>query len=213
MHQVFVVNPKGGCGKTTIATHVAAYFASKERRVCLVDHDQQKSSSDWHSMRSTKRPAVALQSEQRIQRQEFDLVVHDFPAAFSLLDSPGIITDGDQVIIPVLPSPTDIRACLRYIMGMYRSGLLEKSIFVGVVANRVRVRSHYNDVLREFLTGLQLPLLATLRDTQHYIHALEKGNSVFDMAPSKVGKDILQWQPLLHWIAQSISQKEPELTV
>ncbi len=38
MHKVVVLNPKGGSGKTTLATNLAAYYANQGERVALMDY-------------------------------------------------------------------------------------------------------------------------------------------------------------------------------
>ncbi|WP_075185790.1 ParA family protein [Teredinibacter haidensis] len=203
MTQIFVANPKGGCGKTTIATQLAGYFANSGKRVLLVDHDAQRSSSDWLGSRSecySHIDLIASAVDQPIEEGTAELVVHDMPAAWDLDHVAEIIQGDDRILIPVLSSPTDIKACLRFIMGLYRSGVMESSIKIGLVANRSRVKTRYFRVLLEFLQRIELPLVATLRDTQNYVKAMDRGVTIFDLPPGMVAGDIEQWQPLLEWL-------------
>jgi chromosome partitioning protein len=43
-------------------------------------------------------------------------------------------------------------------------------------------------------------VLSYLRDTQYYLHMAAHGLSIFDIAPSKVQKDLEQWQPICEWL-------------
>lgn len=203
MNQIFVANPKGGCGKTTIATHFASYFAMRGLRVLLVDHDAQKSSNDWMTARSDTQPAIevkVLAADVAVEPQQARLVIHDMPAAWTLDKVIDILHPGDRVVIPVLASPTDIKACLRFVMGLYRFGVLEHGISVGLVANRVRKNTRMYRVLERFLEDLELPLITCLRDSQNYVRATSQGQSIFELPLSRVATDIRQWQPLLDWV-------------
>ncbi|WP_045858303.1 ParA family protein [Teredinibacter purpureus] len=203
MNQVFIANPKGGCGKTTITTQLAAYFANTGQKVLLVDHDAQRSSSDWLGSRPKNYSAISLIAtalDEPCDTNGAELVLHDMPAAWDLEHVADIIHDGDHVLIPVLSSPTDIKACLRFIMGLYRTGIMESSIKIGLVANRARVNTRYFQVLMAFMERVELPLIATLRDTQIYVRAMDKGLTIFDLPPGRVAVEVAQWQPLLDWL-------------
>jgi len=203
MNQIFIANPKGGCGKTTIATQLAGYCANRGLNVLLVDHDAQRSSSDWLAGRPEKCPAIRILAssvDTPIADNAADIILHDMPAAWDLDHVSDIICDSDQVLIPVLSSPNDIKACLRFIMGLYRSGILEANIRIGLVANRVRMNTRYFQVLMEFLQRVELPMVASLRDTQNYVRVMDRGLSIFDLHSSKFEQDIEQWQPILAWL-------------
>jgi len=207
MNQFFVVNPKGGCGKTTIATQMASFFANHGVQVLLLDHDAQKSSHDWLKLRPESLPRIDLRvasADVPVLQQKACLVIHDMPAAWSLDCVSEILHPGDRVVIPVLPSPTDIKACLRFIMGLSRFGVMERGIDVGLVANRVRMNTRFYKTLEVFLERLNLPLITSLRDSQNYVRVMENGLSIFDLPPSKARRDLQQWQPLLDWLEADI---------
>jgi chromosome partitioning protein len=204
MDQVFVINPKGGCGKTTIATQLAAYYALHQTDVMLADHDAQKSSSDWLAARPESIPkvkSVATRPERAFDHQGASLVIHDMPAASSLKDIQSIVKTGDRFLIPVLSSPTDIKACLRFIMALYREGVTDTGVELGLVANRVRRRTSYHQVLLAFLDRLDIPLVGTIRDTQNYIRIMDAGLSVFDLPDARMRRELEEWQPILDWLS------------
>ncbi|MFL0811543.1 MAG: ParA family protein [Agarilytica sp.] len=212
MEQVFVTNPKGGAGKTTISTHIAAYFANQNKNVLLVDHDALKCSSDWHRGRPAsyaRLRSVTAKVDDVIDFGDADWVVHDMPAAWTLENVQNILHAGDRVLIPVLSSPNDIKACLRFVMNLHRSGILESGVQVGLIANRVRANTSYFKILKEFLSRLGLPIVTTLRDTQNYVLTMDAGLTIFDLPPSRVKQDLAQWKPVINWLRKSAPSATP----
>jgi chromosome partitioning protein len=203
MQQFFVTNPKGGCGKTTLSVHISSHYARQGRRVVLVDHDAQQSSSDWLKMRSSKAAPIrglVGSVDKAFDFGDAELVVHDMPAAWTLDHVSDLIKASDKVIVPVLPSPTDIKACLRFVMSLHRTGILESGVQVGFVANRLRSNAQYVNILNEFLVKLNLPVLAKLRDTQNYVKVMDKGVSIFDLSSAVLKKDKAAWASLFEWL-------------
>jgi chromosome partitioning protein len=103
-----------------------------------------------------------------------------------------------------LPSPTDIRAAVRFLMALNRDPWVQASgLKIGLVANRVRTNTHYFKVLVAFLQQVNMPLLTSIRDTQNYIRAMDNGISIFDLPHSRVAADVVSWLPLLEWLESS----------
>ncbi len=204
MRSILVVNPKGGCGKTTIATNLASYYAVWGVETALVDFDPQKSSSEWLEARPANVEAIHRVSgsaghvniPRGVRR-----VVYDAPARTNMQRVIDLIHKSDVVLIPVLPSAIDIRAAAHFIGElMMKSRLRQSKRLVGVVANRVRENTIVYHQLEKFLKSLEIPFVTTLRDTQNYIRAAERGVGIFEMAPSMVEQDLKQWRPLINWI-------------
>ena len=208
MQQIFVANPKGGCGKTMLSVHLASYFARQGLTVALCDHDPQRSSLDWLKARPAHlAPIEGIEFYQHpLLSNRFDIAIHDAPAghgADELID----MVAGHQLIIPVLPSATDIRACVRHLMALNRSGVVAQNPGnIGLVANRVNLKTNYFKVLLTFLNEVNLPIVGYLRDTQNYIRAINASVSLFDLPPGAVRQDTQQWEPILEWLAKP----EPE---
>lgn len=207
MKQVFVANPKGGCGKTTLATQIASYFAGCDQEVALVDHDCQQSALDWLKCRPKNcapiNPIAAFNGKST-SLNGADLSVHDMPAACSIDDLKAAIVGEAYLLIPILPSPTDIKAGVRFLMALNRDPwVAESKLKVGLVANRVRSNTNYFKVLTSFLEQVNMPLITSIRDTQNYIRAMDGGVGIFDLPPSRIAADREQWQPLLEWLSEA----------
>lgn len=202
MKKILVINPKGGCGKTTITTNLASYYALWEVPVALIDYDPQNSSLDWVAQRTQDlNPIQAIDGSRGSVSIPRDIkrVVMDAPARTSKNQLKKLMGLADVVLIPVLPSPIDIRAVGHFVGELIADDLLQQAR-VGLVANRVRENTVVFGNLKKFLKKLSIPVVSSLRDTQNYIKAAEGGFGVFEMPPYQVDKDIQQWRSIINWI-------------
>lgn len=204
MRTIMVMNAKGGCGKTTIATNLAGYLADKGKQVVLADYDPQGSSMDWLKARSDKfneiHGMVGYEGKLLIPRCT-EYLIMDAPAAVHGKDLTPLIRRVQSLIIPVLPSPIDIRAVAHFIEELLLVGKVNREqVKLAVVANRVRENTLIYHTLEKFLRRLGIPRIATLRDSQNYIRSTEKGCSIFEMAPSLMAPDVDQWRSLTRWV-------------
>lgn len=205
MPVVVVANPKGGVGKSTLSTNVAGYFASQGHAVMLGDADRQQSSRLWLGLRPpAARPIQTWEiSSDFIARPPRDVshVVLDTPAGLHGWRFKDVLKLADKVLVPLQPSIFDIYATRAFLDELAESKRGQK-LEVGIVGMRVDERTIAADKLREFVDGLGLPVLAYLRDTQNYIHLAARGLTLFDIAPSRVEKDLGQWAGLCRWLAE-----------
>jgi chromosome partitioning protein len=213
MRTIMVLNSKGGCGKSTVATNLASYFAfEQELNVVLEDFDPQGSSLDWLKARPDHYPeikGIRAYAEKARAPKNTDIVIIDAPAAVYGKDMTALVRRADTILIPVLPSPIDIRAAAQFIHDLLLQGKVSrKQTRIAVLANRVRENTLVYHALEKFLKSLKIPFVTTLRDTQNYIRSAEQGIGIFEMAPSSVYKDLEQWQRLTRWLSSKRSLPE-----
>jgi len=199
-----VLNAKGGCGKTTIATNIASHYAKKGRNVVLADFDPQLSSLDWLLKRDENRPPItgldAVNNPLRVPNGT-EIVVFDVNAGVMGRDLTAMVRRAETILLPVLPSPIDIRAGTKYIQELLLVGKVSRDqTKIGLIANRVKENSTGYERLQTFLKNLRIPIVATLRDTQNYLRASERGLGIFDMRNSLVEHDVDQWKPIITWL-------------
>jgi len=212
MNRIVVLNPKGGSGKTTIATNLASYFASHQQKPVLMDFDPQGSSLRWVRKRQPAQPAIhiiaAFERDPRVTRS-FQLripdksthVIVDTPAAVEPRLLPELTRDARKIIVPVLPSDIDIHACSRCIRDLLLVAKIRRDHDrLGVVANRIRRNTLTYQSLLRFLHSLAIPIVATLRDSQNYLRAAELGVGVHEMKSYVVSQDVEEWRPLIEWL-------------
>lgn len=212
MRTIMVINAKGGCGKTTIATNLAGYYADRGDTVAIADYDPQGSSLDWLKSRPENRAEItglaAYKGETRAPANT-DYLILDVPAAAHGKDLTALVRHAETLLIPVLPSPIDMRAAAHFIEELLVVGKVKREqTRLAVVANRVKENTLIFHALEKFLRRLKIPRVATLRDTQNYIRAAERGLSIFEMAPSAVEQDLEQWKSLTRWVNSKRSQVE-----
>jgi chromosome partitioning protein len=203
MPVIVVANPKGGVGKSTLSTNIAGYFASQGHAVMLGDADVQQSSMLWLNLRPAAAKAIASWEfgfEQIAKPPKGTThVVIDTPAGLHGKRLKEILKLADKVIVPLQPSVFDIFATRAFLDELAQNRHAMKTE-IGVVGMRVDERTIAADKLREFVATLDLPVLGFLRDTQNYIHLAAGGLTLFDVAPSRVERDLEQWQPICEWL-------------
>src|SRR5215469_1446114 len=207
-----VLNTKGGCGKTTLSTSLAAYYAQQGYRTALLDTDPQGSSLRWLANRGARQPAIAgltgADKSGRVTKSFLMRVPHDTerlvvdtPAAIDHLRLQDSVRGAHAILIPVLPSDIDIHAASRCIADLLLSGRIEnRQERVAVVANRVKKQTRMFETLRRFLESLDIPFVATLRDTQNYVYATEHGLGVHELKDRNVKQELHEWEPLIAWL-------------
>ena len=205
MPVVVVANPKGGVGKSTLATNIAGYFASRGHPVMLGDLDRQQSSRLWLGLRPPQARPIASWDidDSAIVRPPKGTthVVLDTPGGLHGKSFKEAMKVADKVIVPLQPSVFDIFATRSFLDQLAEHRHASK-MQVGIVGMRVDSRTIAADKLREFVNGLGLPVLGYLRDTQNYIHLAARGLTLFDVSPGRVEKDLEQWQAICRWLDQ-----------
>ncbi|MDX1804691.1 MAG: ParA family protein [Alcanivorax sp.] len=207
---ILVANSKGGCGKTTVATNLACYFAALGRPVTLLDLDPQQSSLQWlklrqhHDIHPLAWPAGESLSLGRLQQrleQAGELVIIDSPAGLNPHQLDHLLRLSQVVLVPVLPSPIDIRATTRFMQSlMLTPSYRRRPRRLAVIANRARTRTRMYESLRQFLASLKIPYLVTLRDTQVYVQAMANGEGVMDATVSRHLDDLKHWRIIGEWL-------------
>ncbi|HEY3645352.1 MAG TPA: AAA family ATPase [Gammaproteobacteria bacterium] len=210
--KVVVLNTKGGCGKTTLSTSLAAWYASNGYNTAILDNDPQGSSLRWLANRGERKPAITglsgTDKSGRVTKSflmrvppDIERLVVDTPAAIDNLRLQDALRGAHAVIIPVLPSDIDIHAASRCIAELLLTGRIEnRQQRVAVVANRVKKQAKMYETLRRFLGSLEIPFVATFRDSQNYVHATEMGLGVHELKDKNVKEERREWAPLLEWL-------------
>jgi chromosome partitioning protein len=221
--RIVVVNPKGGSGKTTIATNLLAAYARAGRTAALIDRDRQGSAMRWLKQRAAELPPIhgiaAYQEPPPNVTRSFAMrlppatehVVVDTPAALDRHELLDAVRKADKIVVPVLPSAIDIHAATRCIGDLLVHGRVPRGPKVlGVVANRVKRNTVTYQALMRFLDSLGVPVVAVVRDVQAYVRAAESGRGVVDLKASEGGPELRQWRALMHWIDDDrVPQRHP----
>jgi chromosome partitioning protein len=206
MKSILVINPKGGSGKTTLATNLAGGLARMGGQgVKLWDLDRQHSALEWLSLRPTDRPLVTpLVGKPRQDDRPAnaaDWLVLDAPAGIHGKTLQRALKIAHKVIVPIQPSVFDMAASGDFLAELLEDSALRKQQSrIGIVGMRVDPRTRAAATLGAFLQQYDLQILTWLRDTQVYANAAFNGLSIFDLPESVGGRDTEQWRPIFNWV-------------
>ncbi len=200
MPVIVVANPKGGVGKSTLATNLAGALARAGRAVMLGDVDRQQSARQWLALRPAALPVILSWdiAPGGVVRPPKGVthVVLDTPAGLHDKKLDSVLAIADRVLVPLQPSLFDIQATHAFVQELRAH---KPKMKLAVVGNRVKETTVSADHLRQFLDTLGVPVLAMLRDTQLYVQLAARGATLWDVAPSRAERDLAQWQPVVAW--------------
>lgn len=212
LNKIVILNPKGGCGKSTLATNIAACYARRGHQPAIMDYDPQGSTTAWLKRRSPELPSIhgivaykksmqATRSWQlRVPEDTVNLIL-DSPASISHDDLRELTRDSSSVLVPVLPSSMDIDAASRCIADLLLVAKINRNEGkLAVIANRTRKNTKSFGRLMRFLDSLGIPIIAVLRDSQNFVHAVENGVGLHEMQPSRVHLDVAQIDKIVTWL-------------
>jgi chromosome partitioning protein len=211
MRHVMVMNAKGGCGKSTLATNIACHFATEGHKVVIADYDPQRTSLDWLESRPADLPKItgvaAYEDGVRGVPRDTDVLVIDAPARTHGSEMNELVRRAETILVPVLPSPIDLKACAHFMGELLELGKVQREqARLAVIANRVRENTLMFEELDKYLGKLKVPYLSSLRQSTNYLRAFQRGMGVFELPEYLAWPDWKQWEPITKWLGSKKSQ-------
>jgi len=216
LRKIVVLNPKGGCGKSTLAINLAGYLAAQNNNVALMDFDPQGSSMRWlkirpedsapiHGIAAFNLHGSATRSWQLRVPTDIKYLVVDSPASVPAINLAELTSGAHAILIPVLPSDIDVHAASNLMKDLLLIAKVSRRMGrVGVVANRVRENTLAYRKLMRFLQSLSISVVGVLKDSQNYVHSAELGLSIHEMQASRVRQDLDRWEPIFDWLEEKL---------
>lgn len=214
MPVIAVVNRKGGSGKSTLAAHLAAWCAHQGHAVMLGDVDRQQSTRSWLRKRNEALPAIAPWTvDQNILRVPTGIthVILDTPGGLHGFDLARMVMFADVILMPVCGSAFDRESaadCHAELLALPR--VATGRCKVACIGMRIDTRTRTPQVLKDWATGLGMPFLGVLRESQAYVQCLERGMTIFDLPTDRVPTDLRQWDPILNWLGPQLAVTAPQ---
>ncbi len=220
MKRFTVINMKGGCGKTTIATNLASAYANRGRNTTLIDYDPQGSSMYWMNARPDDASKIngiaAYPSNKPVTRSwqlqlpmDADRVIVDTPAGLSGLNLVDQVRGTHTIIIPVLSSYLDTHVTADFIRDLYLTAKVRpEHTRLCIVCNRVKTNTIAFKALKRFLDSLDIPIIGQLRETQNYIKASDQGLAIHELKPKTSDRDIEDWNKIVRWLDSDVRHKD-----
>jgi len=204
MKSILIANPKGGCGKTTLAVNLASYYARRGKKVGLVDLDEQGSAMAWLGLRPDQHPGIEGWHAARGGRSSFngsDVIIMDGPARITSAKLEKALGNAHVILVPVLPSLFDMDAVARFleVVGALPAVKRGKKR-VGLVANRVRSNTISSQKLKVALKKMPPKVVGNLSDSQIYVRAGARGLGIFDVAKNQSQHLRDEWRSLIRFV-------------
>ena len=205
MRHILITNAKGGCGKSTIATSLAAYFASEGYATALADFDPQGSALSWLEQRPADYAPItgipAYEVGLKTVPRNTEYLVIDSAAGSYGKQLTELVRRAETIIVPVLPSPIDMKAAERFVSELLDiAKVADKRAKAALVANRVKENTLIFEELDGVLSRLKIPYLTSFREAQNYIRAYQRGLGIHELPPYLAWPDWEQWDPLIEWL-------------
>lgn len=212
--KVVILNPKGGSGKTTLATNLAACIAASGDAPTLIDCDPQGYCLRWLEKRPRKRPRIhgiaafdrlddVSAGARSVAWPESRHIIIDLPAALEADQIFDFTYDADRILVPVMPSSIDAYAASRFIAELLLNAQIDRrERQLAVIANRVRRNTRSYRRLNRFLTSLKIPLIGELRDSQNFVTAADQGLGVTELPAYRAAPDIEAISSIHEWLSR-----------
>ena len=211
MRHVMVMNSKGGCGKSTLATNIATWFANDGYKVAIADYDPQRTSLDWLATRPEDLPkstgVAAYDEGVRGVPRDTEVLVIGAPARTHGSEMNELVRRAETILVPVLPSPIDMKACAHFMAELLELGRVQRAqARLALIANRVRENTLLFEELDAYLGKLKVPYLTALRQSTNYLRAFQRGMGIFELPEYLARPDWEQWEPITKWLGSKRSQ-------
>jgi cellulose biosynthesis protein BcsQ len=212
MAVIAIINSKGGAGKSTVASHLAAYCAMRGPDVALCDLDPQRSTQFWLEQRPESAAKIrghGVANTFTHPPADARHVFIDTPGGFQGLPFLRVMMYADAVLVPTALSFFDRRALESTVRMLQAAPRVAKgNCVIGCVGTRIDPRSNDSALLETMLRDLGAEYLGAIPPARVYSRCLEQGLTVFDFPSAIARGQVAHWSGVLAWL-EPIAAKVP----
>jgi len=217
MQRILVINPKGGSGKTTLATNLASLFSNRGKITTLMDLDPQGSSVFWALNRPDSAPHIQLvdahNCPQNVTRswaiqppRNTEVLVLDTPARPDMINLRPLLQEATAILLPVLLAEFDLHAIANTVAQLSR--VLRSREAMALVVNRSPLTEQAKCRSEELGRELDLPVIATLRDSRNFVKVVTEGKGVCEMKGSHYRGDRREVEKIGDWCCNAADRRQ-----
>lgn len=211
MYTILVANPKGGAGKSTLATNVAGMLAQTKQRVVIMDLDKQQSATNWLARRPAMLPRIMSWTEdtdmEELRAFAPQWMVVDTHARLRRADRTYLLSRANFVLVPVNPSVFDIEATAKFLLKLHRDPNVQSGkVAIGLVGSRTDARTRMAQELNSFFKRSGLPVVMFVPDSVVYPQCARDGVSIYDLPKARTEQQLDAWQPLVDWLRSQLTR-------
>ena len=211
MYTILVANPKGGAGKSTLATNVAGMLAQTKQRVVIMDLDKQQSATNWLARRPAMLPRIMSWTEdtdmEELRAFAPQCMVVDTHARLRRADRTYLLSRANFVLVPVNPSVFDIEATAKFLLKLHQDPNVQSGkVAIGLVGSRTDSRTRMAQELNSFFKRSGLPVVMFVPDSVVYPQCARDGVSIYDLPKARTEQQLDAWQPLVDWLRSQLTR-------
>ena len=211
MYTILVANPKGGAGKSTLATNVAGMLAQTKQRVVIMDLDKQQSATNWLARRPVMLPRIMSWTEdtdmEELRAFAPQWMVVDTHARLRRADRTYLLSRANFVLVPVNPSVFDIEATAKFLLKLHQDPNVQSGkVAIGLVGSRTDSRTRMAQELNSFFKRSGLPVVMFVPDSVVYPQCARDGVSIYDLPKARTEQQLDAWQPLVDWLRSQLTR-------
>ncbi|MCX8099426.1 MAG: ParA family protein [Casimicrobiaceae bacterium] len=215
MFTILVANPKGGAGKSTLATNLAGMLAALKQRVVIMDLDKQQSATNWLARRPAALPRIMSWTEEtdlaELRAFAPQWMIIDTHARLRRPDRTYLLSRAHVVLVPVNPSVFDIEATAKFLLKLHQDPNVQSGrVAIGLIGSRTDSRTRMAQELGSFFARSGLPVITYIPDSVVYPQCARDGLSIYDLPRSRTEQQLEAWQPIVVWLREQLARVQSQ---
>jgi len=187
---IAVVNQKGGSGKTTVAMQAGGTLSLQNKKILIVDADEQNSALEWAAMASEGNPfpsrvinlaKAGMKIHQEIKKfiDDYEIIIVDCPPAADSPIAKSALLVSDVALVPFIPDGLNMLAAVKIRDTIDSAKVLNQNLNSLLVLNRVEPNTTLTRTVIDLLPQFNMNVANTsIHKRTHYAESVLSGATV-----------------------------------